>query len=214
MIPFEPDKACTFEGKSDPLIIPACFYYMSLIEILGFITALAGVWLTTRESVYCWIFNIISSVLYGFFFAELKLYADSALQLFFVSMSFYGWWNWNRKNEQQIHIRGILRREIAACIIITGLAFQLLGYGLSRYTDASLPYLDSFCMVISLCATWLAARKVIHSWFMWIAVDILYVFIYIQKEALLTALLYLLFTALAIAGYIQWKKRTDRIYVK
>jgi nicotinamide mononucleotide transporter len=69
---------------------------MSTIEIIGFITALLGVWLTIRQNILCWLVNIISSLFYCIYFFELKLYADSSLQVFFVVMGVYGWVNWRK----------------------------------------------------------------------------------------------------------------------
>ena len=80
------------------------------------------------------------------------------------------------------------------------------GYGMAKYTDASFPYGDAFIMVASLVAQWLMARKLLESWGFWIAVDIVAIYVYWQKELHMTSGLYAIFLALAIFGFIAWHK--------
>jgi nicotinamide mononucleotide transporter len=81
-----------------------------------------------------------------------------------------------------------------------------LGTAVDRYTDADLPFLDAMASGASVPAQILLMRKKLESWYMWFAIDVLYVGIYIYKEVYLTAGLYVLFLGLAVAGLIEWKK--------
>lgn len=97
-------------------------------------------------------------------------------------------------------------RDLMVLIIIVLIIAIAAGLALKKYTDASLPYLDSFCMSISLAATWLTTRKVLENWLMWMLVDATYVGVYIYKQAYMTAILYVLFVIMAIIGFNTWKK--------
>ncbi len=179
---------------------------MNRIEILGFGFAIIGIWLNTRQIIWCWLLTIISSICYFFYFIELKLYADSLLQLFFVVMGIFGWINWKKIKAYQQQVYSWSNNQLILCTLMVVSATLFLGGFLKIYTDASLPFLDSFCLGLSLTATWLSAKKVIENWVVWIFVDFIYVGIYIFKDAYLTAVLYTILIILAVIGYRSWKK--------
>ena len=81
-----------------------------------------------------------------------------------------------------------------------------LGTLLARFTNASLPYVDSATTTTSLIAQWMMARKILENWIVWVAVDVVYIGMFLFKNLYLTALLYLVFLVLAAIGYRQWKK--------
>ena len=57
-------------------------------------------------------------------------------------------------------------------------------------------------------AMWLLSRKYLEQWLVWLVVDIITVGLYIYKGIPLTAGLYALYSALAVAGYLRWKRQT------
>ena len=183
---------------------------MSILEIIGFITGVLGVWLTTKENIWCWPVAIVNVALYTFIFYDAHLYADMGLQIFYFGMSFYGWYYWLMGGKQtekaQVSVSTTKYNHLIYYTLITIIATVTLGYCLKNYTDAALPYVDSFCTSASLVGQFLQARKKLENWIIWILVDALYIGIYIQKELYLTALLYTIFVALAVVGYQAWKK--------
>jgi nicotinamide mononucleotide transporter len=82
----------------------------------------------------------------------------------------------------------------------------LLGTLLARYTNAALPYLDATTTVTSLIAQWMMARKILENWLVWVAVDVVYIGMFVYKSLVLTAGLYAVFLALSLAGYVQWRR--------
>jgi len=183
----------------------------STMEIIGFLTGILGVYLTIKRSPFCWPISSINVLLYCFLFYEEQLYADAGLQLVFFSFSIYGWilWTTNAKSYKpddsplQITKSGQLEMLIAACCLIP-LACTL-GYGLDQFTDAALPYFDSFLAIMSIWGQYLQTKKHIEHWYIWIIVDALYIVLYIQKDLILTAVLYGVFLVMAIQGAIIWK---------
>jgi nicotinamide mononucleotide transporter len=83
---------------------------------------------------------------------------------------------------------------------------DVIGALLSRYTNAALPWLDSATTTTSLIAQWMMARKILENWIVWVAVDVVYIGMFLYKSLFLTALLYAAFLVLAVTGYFQWKR--------
>jgi nicotinamide mononucleotide transporter len=181
---------------------------MSILEIIGFITGILGVYLTSRQSLWCWPVSIFNVLLYAYIFFNVQLYADSALQIYFLVLCVYGWWQWTKKQADGT----LLKVSKASGIILTigGICIALLGIGsyyvLYHFTDAAFPFWDSVCFAGSIFAQYLQSRKYIENWLVWIGVDIIYVSLYLQRDLNLTAVLYLIFLGIALFGYWEWRK--------
>ena len=179
---------------------------MSPIEIAAIIASLGGVVLSMAKKSIAWVCNIIASGLYGYVFYQNGLYSDMELQGFFILMALYGWWSWSRSELDWVPEKSSLRA------LFGGLAVALLfgaGSGflhLQYFTSVSFPFLDATLTGLSILGTWLATRRKIENWIVWIGVDIVYVGMYVQKALWGTAALYLVFIILAVKGYIDWRK--------
>ena len=182
-----------------------------MIEWIGVGTALLGVLFSMRRHWMAWVWNIISSGVYLVVFYGQQLYADMELQGLFIVLGVFGLFSWNRSEEnwraEHTHFKSI-------CIgVLFSMAFGLgLGFLHQHYvTDVSFPYLDGALAGFSVWATWLAAKKKIANWLVWIGVDVMYVGLYIQKEMWGTACLYALFIGLAYKGYRDWSNTLKSI---
>lgn len=145
--------------------------------------------------------------LYSLVFYGAKLYADMGLQVVYLILSIYGWYEWKfgGKDRTELHVtrasrQMLMRAAMAAVVFATVLAIIL-----SRVTDAALPWLDSATSSTSLAAQFMMTRKILENWVIWAVVDVVYVGMFIYKELYLTAGLYAVFFFLALAGYRQWK---------
>lgn len=178
------------------------------LEWVGTISGFACVYLAARQNIWNWPVAIISVIAYGILFYDYQLYGDAFLQLYFMVTSFYGWYFWTvRKKESDQKPVVTLKGKQLFMVGLTGILLTgLLGWFLDNYTDSNVPYVDGFCTALSFIAQFLMTRKVLQNWILWIIVDICYVPLYIYKELMLTAVLYTLFLALAVMGYMQWKK--------
>ena len=180
----------------------------SLLEVSGVVTGILCVYLAAKNKIWSWPLAIISVLIYVVIFTEARLYADAGLQIYFLIMNIYGWYFWGRKSDQQskVPVSKISFKESLLSIISILLFTAVLGTYLYKGTDASFPYVDSFCTACSLVAQLLLARKIIENWIIWIAVDIIYVWVYISKDLHLTAGMYTLYIFIAAIGYVDWKK--------
>lgn len=177
------------------------------VEVAGWATTLAGIWLTTRRNLLCWPITLAADVLYLAVFYQAKLLSDALLQVFFVAFTIYGWWNWTQgvKQEGEVRVAPLPMRS-ATIAVVAGIAGTLLLATVTKRLHAALPYLDAALACFSLVASWWQARRNIANWWLWIVVDVLYVGEYIYKELWLTAVLYAFLVVLAIAGLWEWQK--------
>ena len=84
------------------------------------------------------------------------------------------------------------------------IAASVSGYLLSAHTDAALPYLDSFTTWGSILTTWMVARKVLENWLYWLVIDSVSIYLYLDRELYLTALLFVAYLVIVIFGYLRW----------
>jgi len=179
----------------------------SLLETAGVITGILCVYLAAKNNIWGWPIAIISVVIYIFIFLEAKLYADTGLQVYFLIMNIYGWYFWSYKaDEKKVPVSSITPKEIKLSILGIVIFTAVLGFFLYKRTDASFPFIDSFCTACSLVAQIFLARKVIENWLIWIFVDVIYVGVYIAKDLHLTAGMYALYIFIATMGYNEWRK--------
>jgi nicotinamide mononucleotide transporter len=179
----------------------------SWIEVIGFVTGALCVVLVARQSIWNWPIGIANNVAFILLFTGAGLFADSALQLVYIALAAWGWVTWSRGGIRVgVPVTRTSRREwwwllvvgIAATLAITAL--------LETATESVVPFWDAVTTTLSLLATWGQVKKRRESWFLWITADILYVPLYLYKDLVLTAVLYLGFIGLCIGGLLAWTR--------
>jgi nicotinamide mononucleotide transporter len=181
---------------------------MSPYEIGGVAFGVLSVWLIARQRVLGWPAGIVNVALFIVVFYQARLYADMGLQVVYVVLCAYGWYAWVRGGPEH----GTLAVHRASTALLGGLGLAglagatLLGTALHYHTDASLPFVDAATTSFSLVAQWLQTRKYLENWVLWIAVDVVYVGMYLYKALFLTAGLYAVFLALAVIGLRGWRR--------
>jgi nicotinamide mononucleotide transporter len=181
---------------------------MSSIEIVAAVFGVISVFLSVRQNIWSWPTAIVNVGLYIIVFYESKLYADTGLQVIYVVLNAYGWYHWlyGGKNRTELPVSRTSARLwfLLAALGATGTA--LIGTLLSQKTDAALPYIDAATTSTSLVAQWMMTRKLLENWVIWVAVDVVYIGMYVYKALYVTAVLYLIFLILSAMGYVQWRK--------
>lgn len=184
----------------------------SPVEATAVLFGIVSVFLSVRENIWSWPTAIVNVSLYILVFYRARLYADMALQVVYIAISAYGWHQWLHGGRGRTELpvsRGTPRLFLALFGIGAG-ASLLIGTLLSRHTDASLPYVDSAATATSLVAQWMMARKILENWIIWVAVDVVYIGMFLTKSLHLTALLYAVFLVLSVMGYRRWKRSLVR----
>ena len=177
-----------------------------MIETLAVIFTIICVWLTTKRHILSWPIGLLGIIFYAFVFWKSKLYSDFGLQFVFFAQGIVGWVTWKNHLEDKIHTKIEILSGWAKLYWITiGLwAYFIVGLIMSRYTNASAPWIDSFVAVFSLIANWLLAKRKIESWYIWIVVDVIYIGLFIYKGLYLSAILYWVLAILAVQGLKSW----------
>lgn len=182
---------------------------MTLIEAIAVAFGIACVVLTIRQHMACWPTGLVMVVLYIGIFYEARLFSDMALQVVYIFLQIYGWYHWasGGSRDNPLPVTLLTGKARAGWALVALVGAMTLGYSMHRWAGASLPYWDAAAAVMSLIAQWFLARKVLESWIVWIAVDVLSIGIYVAKELYLTMALYVVFLGLAISGLLTWKKQ-------
>jgi nicotinamide mononucleotide transporter len=181
---------------------------MSPLEITAAVFGAIAVYLSTRENIWSWPTAIINVGLYTIVFFQSRLYADMGLQVIYLAMSIYGWYNWLHGGEHHsvLHVSRAPTRLLALRAFLVVAGSLALGATLYAHTNAAIPFLDSALVATSLAAQWLMTRKILENWLLWIAVDLVYVPTFISRGLYATAILYAVFLVLAMLGYISWRR--------
>jgi len=181
---------------------------MDAIELAGALLSAWAVWLGARRRPWCWPVGLVSVLVYGWIFTHARLYSDALLQGAFAVFIVYGWVRWRQHLGEDGRVRIARLPPLEFVVHLTlGIAGALaLGYAMHRWTDAALPWLDAALTAFSLVAQWWQGRRHIAAWWLWIAVDVIYVGEYLYKDLRITAVLYAAFVALAAIGLRDWRR--------
>jgi nicotinamide mononucleotide transporter len=199
-----------------------------LLEFSGLVAGLVCVWLLIRQNVWTWPVGILYVLISLWFFLQARLYADLALHIVFLVLNCYGWWFWTRGGRPDLDAPDLLGptadrttedgeipvtrtrpRVLAGLVAVAMVAAMASGWAFARWTDADLPYWDNTTTMLSLAAMWLSSRKKIENWHLWFVIDVLATGIYFHKELYFYALLYGIYTGMAVAGYLAWRRTFD-----
>ncbi|WP_306461152.1 nicotinamide riboside transporter PnuC [Malaciobacter molluscorum] len=188
----------------------------SIYEIFAMLLSILYLILAIKQSLWCWPAAFISTSIYIILFFDADLLMDSFLNFYYLIMAIYGWYSWkftnniNKKNELKVSSLSITKniKDTFTLIIIS----LTLGFFMKNYTTADYAYIDTFTTIFSIYSTYLLAKKVIENWIYWIIIDCISIYIYINKQFYLTAILFLIYTILAFIAYVQWKK--EYIYAR
>jgi nicotinamide mononucleotide transporter len=182
------------------------------LELISFVLSVTTVLLNIRQNHWAWLFAIISSAAYGVVFFNSRLYGDMGLQVVFIVVSVWGWYSWLRggAGHQPLDVSRLDRAGWFGSALGWAAGFALLATFLRYYTDTDVPHVDGFLTAGSLLGQLLLSRKKVENWHVWIAVDILYVGLYLYKGLVLTAILYAVFVAMAAVGLRAWSRAAQK----
>jgi nicotinamide mononucleotide transporter len=185
----------------------ANYFAAHWVELAGFLTTWVGIWLTTKRLLICWPVVLAADIFYLVVFYQARLYSDALLQVFFIAFTLYGWWHWWRglREEGEVRVEPLSARGWMAGLAAGAVGAVALGWLMVRI-GAALPHLDAALTSYSLVASWWQARKHTANWWLWIAIDGVYIGEYIYKDLWLTAVLSAGLVGLAVLGLRDWRR--------
>lgn len=184
----------------------------SPIEHIASGLGLAYLILIMRQNVWGWPCALISTALFTYIFWDVSLFMESLLNVYYMGMAVYGFWNWNRtptdKPTLPIIIWPLKTHALAlgAIFILSGAS----GYYLTTNTTAAWPYLDSFTTWGAVITTYMVAQKVFENWFYWLVIDAVALYLYIDRGLYSPALLMVVYIILIVVGLITWARQLQQ----
>jgi nicotinamide mononucleotide transporter len=185
---------------------------MSPWEVAAVIFAIAYLLLAVRENILCWLFAFISTAIYTVLFWDVSLLMESALNVYYMAMAVFGWYQWTRGGHngggepRALAIQSMSGRQNILVITAIAILTFVSGYFLSEHSSAVWPYIDSFTTWASVITTYLVTRKYLQNWLYWIVIDSVSIPLYIDRGLNLTALLFAAYVVIAVFGYLGWRK--------
>ncbi len=182
-----------------------------LMEFIGFSVGLLYIWWEYHANPKMWVAGVVMPAISFWVYYRAGLYADFAMNIYYFLIAIYGWRAWTRggRRGKQLPISRIPLRVLGGCLVAFLGVYALIAYWLVAWTDSTVPYLDAFTTAMSIVATWMLARKYIEQWWAWVLVDSICVGLYIYKDRYFYAILYAIYTIIAILGYRKWKKEME-----
>ena len=179
------------------------------LELIAVVLALAMVVLNIRVNPLAWPLAIASSLLYFLLFWKSRLYGEASLQIFFVAVAGWGWWQWLRGTDtagSPLVVRPLGMRGRAVAALALALAWPAVALFLDRFTDTDVPWWDAFPTAASVIGQWLLGRKYVENWPTWLAVNVVAATLFAYKGLWLTTALYAVFVAMSVVGWFAWQR--------
>tara|TARA_R110001599_G_scaffold65838_2_gene185872 strand:+ start:120485 stop:121099 length:615 start_codon:yes stop_codon:yes gene_type:complete len=192
------------QGLADSLLQAA--QAMTFWEVAAVILGIAYLLLAMKESLWCWYAAFISTAIFLVLFWDVGLLMESGLQVYYLAMAVYGWWQWQQGSEArtELAISSWGSRQHTIALLAVLLVSTASGALLEQFTKAALPYLDSFTTWGSILTTWMVARKILENWLYWLVIDSVSIYLYLDRELYLTALLFAAYLIIVLFGYRKW----------
>ena len=179
------------------------------LQIIGVALGLLYLYFEYKANIWLWVIGLIMPIVHGTLYFRQGLYADFSMELYYILAGIYGLIAWRRgdkKSKSELKISYTPRVAWVATVGVYVLLHATIYMLLVTFTDSNVPFWDSLTTSLSVVAYWLLSRKYVEQWLVWLAVDVITVGLYIYKDIPLTAGLYALYSALAIAGYMRWRR--------
>ena len=189
------------------------------IEVTGAVLTLIFLYLEVSRKWTMWIIGILSGLFYVYINFDQQLYAMMGLRSYDVFVSIYGLYCWKyakTKDKQELPFR-FINKTLTLRLVAIGIAvFVVLGFIVTRFTGIPNPFaeggepvpffIELLAVTLSILAMWMAAKKIVQSWYLWMVVNPCSIALYVLKGMYPTTLLYIVFAIFSVVGYIQWRK--------
>lgn len=177
------------------------------LEVLAVVLAVLYLLLAIRQNIWCWAAAAVSTALYLVIMYRAGLYMESALQVFYLAMAAYGWYEWRYGGAAHTGLKVSTWPWRAHLLAVGGVLLLVLLSGglLSRYTEAALPFADSFTTWGAVVATFMVARKILENWLYWFVIDAVSIGLYIDRGLYFTAALFGVYLVMIVFGYRAWR---------
>ena len=184
-------------------------FFFIILEITAVVFGIISVLFARKNNILVYPTGLISTLIFIYILYNFKLYGEFIIYIYYSVMSILGWYLWSRRNNGQeefpISIMNSKEYKISGLIFTATLLFIALVYHFfDKFTDLT-AYVDAFTTALFFVGMWLMAKLKIENWIVWIIADIISVPLYFYKGLTVSSLQFIVFTIIAILGYIEWK---------
>jgi nicotinamide mononucleotide transporter len=186
----------------------------SVPEYIAVFTGIASVWYYKKENILVYPIGLINTIIYIYLSVKGHLFGEASVNFYYTVMSIYGWMLWSKKDQQQHHVVTITTSSVkewiyqllffAAFYIII---FYALTYIKNSFAPGAIPWADAFASATAYTGMWMMTKKKLESWIWWMATNSASIPLYFVKGFVFTSVYYLVLLIMAVAGFIEWKKR-------
>ena len=188
--------------------------YEIVLELTAILFGLLSVWYAKKDNIWVFPTGIINTAIYVYLLWKWSLLGDMMINFYYVIMSIYGWYHWTRKKDDVVEFpisrMTLYEKKLSIIIFLATVAFVLVIYIIFDKFTHWTSYVDTFVTGIFFVGMWLMARRKIENWILWIIGDIISIPMYFFKGYSFTSIQYLIFTIIAIFGYLEWKKSLNK----
>lgn len=182
-----------------------------ILEIFGLIIGLIYLWYEYHANARVWIVSIIMPAISLWIYFRKGLYADFAINIYYVAIAIYGYLAWtlgHKKSgdKKSLPVTYAPVKVLTGCVAVFAFFWFAIWWVLVNYTPSNVPVPDAFTTALSIVGLWMLARKYVEQWLVWMVVDAVCVGLYIYKQIYFYAALYAVYTVIAWWGYRKWKR--------
>src|SRR5690606_8901561 len=180
------------------------------LEITAVVFAVISVLYSKKNSINVYPTGIVSILIFMYLLYQWELFGDLIINIYYFIMSVYGWVLWSRKKEgvsslkvekislKEYKISGVIFFLSTLLVSAVYILFEKFGYWWS--------YVDILTTGLFFIGMYLLARRKVEHWLFLIVGDFISIPLYYFKGYTLTSMLFLVYTIIAILGYLEWKK--------
>ncbi len=188
-------------------------------EYIAVFAGIASVWYSRKENILVYPIGLISTIIYIFISIRGNLLGEASVNIYYTIMSFYGWWLWTRKDDVKhevvLHITFSNKKEWLQQLLFFGIFYTVIFFALTAakksFAEGAIPWADAFASAAAYTGMWLMAKKKVESWYWWIVTDFASIPLYFVKGYVFTSFQFLVFTALAVLGLLEWMKNAKQV---
>lgn len=184
------------------------------VEYIAVISGIVSVWFSRKENILVYPTGLVNTIFYVYLSFRGGLIGEASVNFYYTVMSLYGWYMWARKDQQHqlvLHITRASTREWTQHLFFFGIfyaaIFFLLTYLKKDFAPGAIPWADALASASAYTGMWLMTKKKLESWIWWIITNIASVPLYFVKHYVFTSVYYIILLGLAIAGYLEWRRR-------
>ena len=181
-----------------------------VLEVTAIVFGLLSVWYAKKDNILVFPTGIINTAIYVYLLWQWSLLGDMMINFYYVVMSIYGWYHWTRKKDDVVEFpisyTTLSEKKWALQIFVVTVLFVVAVYTFFDKFTHWTSYVDTLVTGIFFVGMWLMARRKIENWILWIIGDIISIPMYYVKGYSFTSIQYLIFTIIAVFGYLEWKR--------